>query len=725
MSKRQLAMVMDLNKCIGCQTCTVACKTQWTNRDGREYMYWNNVETKPGKGYPQDWENMGGGFKDGNLQPGIIPSKSKGYGVPWDYNHDEIMKGETDFGTDSRPQWSVNWDEDVATGDFPNSYSFYLPRICNHCSNPACLAGCSTGAIYKREEDGVVLVDLDKCQGQQQCIAACPYKKIYFNPKKFKAEKCILCFPRIEQGLAPACADQCVGRIRFVGYLDDKNSKVHKLVHKYKVALPLHAEYGTEPNVYYVPPLPGPPTFDAKGEIIPDSTRIPVEELEFYFGPRVKEVWGILEREIEKRKKGGESELLDILIAYEQKKMFELGTPNANWLRSPALTGILALLLAFFMSFSSSVFAESFKEHIIKGHYVNSTIKTDNHEWGEAPTHKVAMNQQTTINLNLKVANKHLETAKPFDANVQVLYNEKEMGIKISWKDNTYSTVGLIEPGVFGDSVAVQFPRKYGKGISLPFIGMGDNKHLVHLHFQRATPQDKEDRKLEERFQHEFLAAGLGSLTRQTKNSTMKMLYDKEKQTWNAFVIRKFQNAHSNLKGSLIPTAFAIWNGAKYERGGNKALSKWKFIELEKRKKANSSWLKYLSYGYPTEDLGSIENGKKLVEQSCLFCHNTRESKKAMVGMAPDLSNIGARSHPQYLEESITKVDDVIVGHNNINAHYSKGGKQDKHGAYPNNEMYTWFRKDKGVKYSKMPNLSALIKGQELRDVVAYLMTLK
>ena len=60
--KRQLCMVIDLNKCIGCHTCTIACKLQWTNRNGRDYMYWNNVETHPGEGYPRDWQTLGGGF---------------------------------------------------------------------------------------------------------------------------------------------------------------------------------------------------------------------------------------------------------------------------------------------------------------------------------------------------------------------------------------------------------------------------------------------------------------------------------------------------------------------------------------------------------------------------------------------------------------------------------------------------------------------------------------
>ncbi|WP_201332977.1 4Fe-4S dicluster domain-containing protein [Nitratiruptor sp. YY09-18] len=333
MSKRQLAMVMDLNKCIGCQTCTVACKTQWTNRNGREYMYWNNVETYPGAGYPKNWMELGGGFDAaGDLQPGIIPNIEADYGVPWDYNYDSLAEQnllsdnpEPAFRPDQSPTWGPNWDEDEGAGEFPrDNYFFYLPRICNHCSNPGCLSACPRDAIFKREEDGVVLVDLDRCQGYRYCIAGCPYKKIYFNPKISKSEKCILCFPRIEQGLPPACAQSCVGRIRFVGFLDDEESQVYKLVHKYKVALPLRPDYGTQPNVYYVPPVDSPPKFDAEGKIIEGSERVPMEELEKLFGPAVHEAIKTIKAEREKRKKTGKSELMDILIAYQHQDMFRL-----------------------------------------------------------------------------------------------------------------------------------------------------------------------------------------------------------------------------------------------------------------------------------------------------------------------------------------------------------------------------------------------------------------
>ncbi|MFZ2890064.1 4Fe-4S dicluster domain-containing protein [Sulfuricurvum sp.] len=329
MSKRQLAMVMDLNKCIGCQTCTVACKTQWTNRNGREYMYWNNVETYPGTGYPKNWMELGGGFDAaGDLQPGVIPNLEADYGVPWDYNYESLMGGQSDsnhFQPHVSPTWGPNWDEDEGAGAFPqDNYFFYLPRICNHCTNPGCLSACPRDAIFKREEDGVVLVDLDRCQGYRYCIAGCPYKKIYFNPKISKSEKCILCFPRIEQGLPPACAQQCVGRIRFVGFLDDEESQVHKLVHKYKVALGLRSDYGTQPNVYYIPPTESPAKFDAEGKIIEGSTRLPVEELEKLFGPAVHDAIKTLKAEMKKRKETGVSELMDLLIAYQHSDMFRL-----------------------------------------------------------------------------------------------------------------------------------------------------------------------------------------------------------------------------------------------------------------------------------------------------------------------------------------------------------------------------------------------------------------
>jgi len=346
MSARQLAMVMALNKCIGCQTCTVACKTQWTNRNGREYMYWNNVETRPGDGYPRKWESLGGGFDaSGALRDGVVPSMATEYGTPWDYNLDEAASG-AEIGAKAELRVGPNWDEDAGAGDFPNAHFFYLPRICNHCSSPGCLAACPRGAIFKRDQDGVVLVDQARCEGLRYCVAACPYKKIYFNPRLSRSEKCIFCFPRVEKGLPPACAQQCVGRIRWVGYLDDEESQVARLVKTWRVALPLHPEYGTQPNVYYVPPLPGPPRFDAFGKPIPGSERIPVAYLESLFGPGVRKALATLEAEMKKRKRGERSELLDTLIAYCHADMFRIPKPEQGGLVALGKRGVKSVAKA-------------------------------------------------------------------------------------------------------------------------------------------------------------------------------------------------------------------------------------------------------------------------------------------------------------------------------------------------------------------------------------------
>ena len=177
--------------------------------------------------------------------------------------------------------------------------------MCNHCLNPACVAACPSGALYKREEDGLVLVDQDRCRGWRMCVSACPYKKVYFNWESGKSEKCLGCYPRVESGLPTVCSESCVGRIRYNGimlydadavaraasrpreqdlyqaHLDlfpdprdpaviararrdgvpdswieaAQRSPVYKLAVAWRVAFPMHAEFRTLPMVWYVPPL--------------------------------------------------------------------------------------------------------------------------------------------------------------------------------------------------------------------------------------------------------------------------------------------------------------------------------------------------------------------------------------------------------------------------------------------------------------------------------------
>ncbi|AIA08365.1 nitrate reductase subunit beta [Streptomyces noursei] len=352
----QVAMVMNLDKCIGCHTCSVTCKQTWTNRQGTEYAWFNNVETRPGQGYPrghEDQDKWKGGWRldgRGRLVPRSggrarrlarlfanpeLPSLDDYY-EPWTYDYETLISaplGE-DLPTarprsliDGRPTavtWGPNWDDDLGGGpehlagdpvlrrmndqvalEYEQAFMFYLPRICEHCLNPSCVAVCPSGALYKRIEDGIVLVDQDRCRGWRMCVSGCPYKKVYFNHSTGKAEKCTLCYPRIEAGEPTVCSETCVGRLRYLGVLlydadkageaaavpderdlyeaqldcfldpDDpevvraaeesgiphdwitaaRHSPVRDLITRYRVALPLHPEYRTLPMVWYVPPL--------------------------------------------------------------------------------------------------------------------------------------------------------------------------------------------------------------------------------------------------------------------------------------------------------------------------------------------------------------------------------------------------------------------------------------------------------------------------------------
>jgi len=317
---KQLAFVVDLNKCIGCQTCTVACKRLWTSKPGEQHVYWRNVETRPGKGYPRNWDQDGGGYQSGELQLGREPTLGD-YGIPYEFAYQaRLFEGEKGrvrpqpaSSTSAVASWAPNYDEDQGAGEYPNNYYLYLPRQCNHCSKPACLEACPNDAIYKRAEDGVVLVDKTKCKASRKCIRACPYDKVFFNTSEQKAVKCIGCYPRLEKGVAPACVAQCAGRAMHVGFLEDTKSSVHKLTRAWKVALPLYPEKGTEPNVFYVPPVLGPVQEDAQGNLRTEQ-KVPVDFLAKLFGNDVRRVLTTLNEERGKRFKNQPSELMDILI---------------------------------------------------------------------------------------------------------------------------------------------------------------------------------------------------------------------------------------------------------------------------------------------------------------------------------------------------------------------------------------------------------------------------
>lgn len=116
------------------------------------------------------------------------------------------------------------------TGKYPNVEEYFLPTMCQQCENPDCVKVCPTGASYKREEDGVVLIDREKCIGCRYCMMACPYGVRSFNEEKKVVEKCTLCVHLQAVGEKPACVKNCPSKARLFGDLDDPNSDVSKAI---------------------------------------------------------------------------------------------------------------------------------------------------------------------------------------------------------------------------------------------------------------------------------------------------------------------------------------------------------------------------------------------------------------------------------------------------------------------------------------------------------------
>ncbi len=177
----QYAMVIDTRRCIGCQACSVACKTE--------------------------------------------------FAVPLGMTR--------------------SWVEYVEKGVYPNVTRSFLPRLCNHCTKPACVPVCPTGATFKRKEDGIVVIDADKCIGCGYCVLACPYNARFINPVTNTADKCDFCLHRVSQGIAPSCVNTCQGKARIFGDMNDPESEVAKLIASEPVTV-LRQEMGTQPNVYYI-----------------------------------------------------------------------------------------------------------------------------------------------------------------------------------------------------------------------------------------------------------------------------------------------------------------------------------------------------------------------------------------------------------------------------------------------------------------------------------------
>ena len=199
----QLALIIDLNVCVGCSACVTSCK---------------------------EWNTSG--------EAGPM----------------------TDFNAYSKDPTGTffNRVQSFEVGEFPNTEVVHFPKSCLHCEEPPCVPVCPTGASYKREEDGIVLVDYDKCVGCKYCAWACPYgaREIDANQKVMK--KCTLCVDRIydkslrEDRRKPACVLACPTSARIFGDVHDESSEVSSLIRE-EGGYQLMPEWGTKPANHYLP----------------------------------------------------------------------------------------------------------------------------------------------------------------------------------------------------------------------------------------------------------------------------------------------------------------------------------------------------------------------------------------------------------------------------------------------------------------------------------------
>lgn len=132
-----------------------------------------------------------------------------------------------------------------------NSRMTWLPVLCNQCDNAPCVKVCPTKASYKREEDGIVMVDADKCIGCKTCMVACPYEARYYDEEIKSVDKCTFCQPRLQNGQFPACVEHCPMKVRYFGDLNDPKSAVSKILKKAVSYHVLKPEAGTLSNVFY------------------------------------------------------------------------------------------------------------------------------------------------------------------------------------------------------------------------------------------------------------------------------------------------------------------------------------------------------------------------------------------------------------------------------------------------------------------------------------------
>jgi len=233
----RLGLLIEANRCIGCDVCVNACKDEY---EGNDYPPYSVAQPDTQYGYA----------------PSFYPEPASKL-TAW------VKRGH---------YWMKT--ENMVLGKFPHLSSTYIPMPCMHCDNAPCQKAASGGAVFTRA-DGIVIVDPVKSSGQSQLVASCPYGAIYWNDDKGIPQKCTLCAHLVDQGRAPKCVDACPVKAIAFGDLDDPSSEISTKI-KALNAEPLHPEFGTKPKVYYAglpkPFLSGKVVDGRTGEYLKDAT---------------------------------------------------------------------------------------------------------------------------------------------------------------------------------------------------------------------------------------------------------------------------------------------------------------------------------------------------------------------------------------------------------------------------------------------------------------------
>jgi complex iron-sulfur molybdoenzyme family reductase subunit gamma len=335
--------------------------------------------------------------------------------------------------------------------------------------------------------------------------------------------------------------------------------------------------------------------------------------------------------------------------------------------------------------------------------------------WESVPVGTVVAAPQHTIRLNDRQANEALDVATFRTVQVRAATDGKDLAVLLEWADATESRATPDGVDVYGDAAALQFPRRFGAGIRLPYVGMGDEGQEVLLYLQRAGAQGAIARQA--------VAHGFGSSSRADLGGVqVAMRHDGAAKAWRAVFLRPVSAAGHDLGRALVPFSVAIWDGAGKERGGNKALAGWKFLRMPGMA-ADPAYQAELAWGHRPGDLGDPRKGRELFEGMCTACHSVG-AEKAVPGLAPELTGIGVVATPGYLRDSILAPSTVIVPNPNPAQRQDRSAKPDARGAYPADEAYVWFtRAADGKKVSTMPDYASMEPG-DLGAIVAYLATL-